>query len=594
MAEMRYVENLCSTCGVEHGESENHEYDYKDTVDEELNCHICLSPMISPLDTTCGHSFCSICITQTVKSIKMCPLDRKPTTVGQLRESNYAFKRMLDKLKVKCPNCSAGMERGQLEGHLSGRCRSKRVRCTYGSCEWTGPENEHKTHVASCEHGFRNGPVKYGVQSTIEFDVEENETLGMSIVGGNETPLITITVQEIFQVGAVKKDKRLKPGDAILKVNHTDLQDVQHIVAKNALESAKGTVKLTVFREQKEDAKTASNLELIRVTIMKNKGVPLGISIASKKKEQGQGIFIVKVEPNSIAARDRRLRAHDRIIEVNGRRVNQLSANRVCEMFKQDNRRVDITIGREKVERRETSASVFEDVVAAEPTYQPLRLAVIPRARAEKTAVVKKNSTGEKLGISLAGGRGEKVDVPIYISRIGSEGCVGRSGMLNVGDIILAVNGKKLSDLTHKECLERIQKATKDSKQVTFKVIEADDIDTTTTCNTYHPSWLKWLALPPQIDNSKKIVLEKTKEGSFGFVIVGGSDSPHGPQPIFVHTMIHGGVAYKSKLLKCGDIILKVNDTVLTRATHNDALQVLRGIKTKAELTIKSWPGTVV
>lgn len=53
-----------------------------------------------------------------------------------------------------------------------------------------------------------------------------------------------------------------------------------------------------------------------------------------------------------------------------------------------------------------------------------------------------------------------------------------------------------------------------------------------------------------QIDNSRKISLQKAKEESLGFIITGGIDSSHGPQPIFIQTVMPGGVAYKSKLLK--------------------------------------------
>ncbi|PIK38006.1 putative E3 ubiquitin-protein ligase LNX isoform X3 [Apostichopus japonicus] len=589
---MQYVESACAKCGREHSHTENHEYEYKDTVDDDMNCHICLAPILDPLDTKCGHTFCDLCITQTVKAIKMCPLDRKPTRIEELRESNYAFKRLLDKLKVECPNCSAGMERGQLEGHLQGRCRSKRVRCTYAGCQWNGPEREHADHVETCEFGFKNASIKNGAKTTIEFEMEEGELIGISVVGGNETPLIAIMVQEVFQNGAAKRDKRLKAGDIILKVNDMDIQDVQHVVAKNALSSAKGTIKLMVYREQREMDKFSSNLELKRVSIMKNKGVPLGISISGKKKQPG--VFIVNVTPDSVAARDRRLKAHDRIVEVNGRRVNQIPPARVSELFKQNNRQINLLIAREKSEQSRRNSKDFESSVAAEATYQPLRLAVIPRARAEKTVVIKKCSSSEKLGMSLAGGISPKVNIPIYVSKIGPDGCVGRSGQLNVGDIILAVDGKKLSDLSHQECLDKVQKANKNSRQVSFKVIEADDIENGGNGNSYHPSWLKWLALPPQIDNSKKVSLQKAKEESLGFIITGGIDSSHGPQPIFIQTVMPGGVAYKSKLLKCGDIIVKVNDNPLTRVSHEQALQVLRGVKEKADLVIKSWPGTLV
>lgn len=42
--------------------------------------------------------------------------------------------------------------------------------------------------------------------------------LGLSIVGGNETPLINIVIQEVYRDGIVAKDGRLLSGDQILQV----------------------------------------------------------------------------------------------------------------------------------------------------------------------------------------------------------------------------------------------------------------------------------------------------------------------------------------------------------------------------------------
>lgn len=42
--------------------------------------------------------------------------------------------------------------------------------------------------------------------------------LGISIVGGNETPLINIVIQEVYRDGVIAKDGRLLAGDQILQV----------------------------------------------------------------------------------------------------------------------------------------------------------------------------------------------------------------------------------------------------------------------------------------------------------------------------------------------------------------------------------------
>lgn len=41
--------------------------------------------------------------------------------------------------------------------------------------------------------------------------------LGISVVGGNETPLINIVIQEVYRDGVIARDGRLLAGDQILQ-----------------------------------------------------------------------------------------------------------------------------------------------------------------------------------------------------------------------------------------------------------------------------------------------------------------------------------------------------------------------------------------
>lgn len=47
---------------------------------------------------------------------------------------------------------------------------------------------------------------------------DPSEPLAISIVGGNETPLVRILIQDIYREGVIARDGRLLPGDMILKV----------------------------------------------------------------------------------------------------------------------------------------------------------------------------------------------------------------------------------------------------------------------------------------------------------------------------------------------------------------------------------------
>lgn len=47
--------------------------------------------------------------------------------------------------------------------------------------------------------------------------------LGISIVGGNETPLINVVIQEVYRDGVIARDGRLLAGDQILQVMGSSL-----------------------------------------------------------------------------------------------------------------------------------------------------------------------------------------------------------------------------------------------------------------------------------------------------------------------------------------------------------------------------------
>ena len=87
---------------------------------QDLTCSICLQLVSDPVQTSCGHLFCEICI----KGTNTCPIDHEDFTTTP---DNYN-KQRLRSFKVKCPNSGWGCkwqgELGDAERH-KGPCLVK-------------------------------------------------------------------------------------------------------------------------------------------------------------------------------------------------------------------------------------------------------------------------------------------------------------------------------------------------------------------------------------------------------------------------------------------------------------------------------------
>ncbi len=146
----------CRQCGQHHSHHEPHLYNYKGEVDEDLMCQICLQPFVQPMDTPCGHTFCSACLHAYLRVNPMCPLDRKPVHEMTISPTNLVLRRLLDKLEVTCPNsdsCEEELQRGSLDDHLKYRCSGTLVACQFAGagCDYRGPSKSMAKHRGECK-----------------------------------------------------------------------------------------------------------------------------------------------------------------------------------------------------------------------------------------------------------------------------------------------------------------------------------------------------------------------------------------------------------------------------------------------------------
>ncbi|KAM9618992.1 inaD-like protein isoform 2-T2 [Morphnus guianensis] len=455
-------------------------------------------------------------------------------------------------------------------------------------------------------------PIVPGQEMTIEIS-KGRSGLGLSIVGGKDTPLDAIVIHEVYDEGAAARDGRLWAGDQILEVNGIDLRNASHEEAITALRQTPQKVQLVVYRDEAH-YKDEENLEIFYVDIQKKTGRGLGLSIAGKRN--GSGVFISDIVKGGAADLDGRLIQGDQILSVNGEDMRNASQETVATILKCAQGLVHLELGRLRagswLSSRKTSQNSQASQQSVHSHFHPALAPVLSTlqnfvsTKRSSADVSQRNSVGadmgprtveitrgpnDALGISIAGGKGSPLgDIPIFIAMIQASGVAARTQRLRVGDRIVSINGQPLDGLSHADAVNLLKNAY---GSIILQVVADTNISAIATqlesmsagCNlnssSDHPSE------DPEAPQPKIITLEKGSDG-LGFSIVGGYGSPHGDLPIYVKTIFAKGAAADDGRLKRGDQILAVNGEALEGVTHEQAVAILKRQKGTVTLTVLS------
>ncbi|XP_048352066.1 inaD-like protein isoform X3 [Sphaerodactylus townsendi] len=455
-------------------------------------------------------------------------------------------------------------------------------------------------------------PIVPGQEMTIEIS-KGRSGLGLSIVGGKDTPLDAIVIHEVYDEGAAARDGRLWAGDQILEVNGIDLRNASHEEAITALRQTPQKVQLVVYRDEAH-YKDEENLEIFHVELQRKMGRGLGLSIVGKRN--GSGVFISDIVKGGAADLDGRLIQGDQILSVSGEDVRHASQEVVATILKCAQGLVRLEIGRLRagswLSSRKTcqSSQIGQHTIHGHfhPTFAPVisTLQNFVSAKRSSADSSHRNSVGadmglrtveitrgpnDALGISIAGGKGSPLgNIPIFIAMIQASGVAARTHKLKVGDRIVSINGQPLDGLSHADAVNLLKNAF---GSIILQVVADTNISAiasqlesmTSGANLgpptkHHPEDLE--APQPKI-----IVLEKGSDG-LGFSIVGGYGSPHGDLPIYVKTIFAKGAAAEDGRLKRGDQILAVNGEYLEGVTHEQAVAILKHQKGTVTLIVLS------
>nr|XP_018667523.1 multiple PDZ domain protein isoform X3 [Ciona intestinalis] len=335
--------------------------------------------------------------------------------------------------------------------------------------------------------------------------------LGFGIVGGRSTG--GVVVKTIVPGGAAHEDGRLKSGDHILRIGEEDLMNMGSEEVAQVLRQCGAHVRLIVARgpvdddddvnddlqDDKQDAgergsvsseddshssyssssqeenSLPADAQIFDVELVKDaKG--LGITIAGflpedQNRNGTPGIYVKGVSSGSAADIDGRIRPGDKLIAVDGKRLDgdDVSSDQAVEVLRSTGVVVRLTLARttNRNETQNKSQPVSRQIVnerlqqekefgqelspdEEERIKQKWRVVMGPQCDIV-IAQLKKYNYLSGLGISLEGTVDENEMPHHYIRSILPEGPVGQSNKLEAGDELLEVNGNHLLGLSHVE-----------------------------------------------------------------------------------------------------------------------------------------------
>ncbi|XP_008055719.1 multiple PDZ domain protein isoform X2 [Carlito syrichta] len=348
----------------------------------------------------------------------------------------------------------------------------------------------------------------------------------------------------------------------------------------------------------------------------------LGLSLAGNKDRSRMSVFIVGIDPNGAAGKDGRLQIADELLEINGQILYGRSHQNASSIIKCAPSKVKIIFIRNKdaVNQMavcpgntvESSPSTSENLQnkEAEPTVATSDTVDLSVFKNVQHLELPKDQGG--LGIAISE---EDTLNGVVIKSLTEHGVAAKDGRLKVGSKILAVDDEIVVGYP----VEKFISLLKTAKPTVKLTIRAENPDSqampsaagatngekkssaqspmTPQSGSPEPESIRSTSrssIPAILDSDPAtcpiipgcettIEISKGRTG-LGLSIVGGSDTLLGA--IIIHEVYEEGAACKDGRLWAGDQILEVNGIDLRKATHDEAINVLRQTPQRVRLTL--------
>ncbi|XP_012658780.1 partitioning defective 3 homolog isoform X2 [Otolemur garnettii] len=223
-----------------------------------------------------------------------------------------------------------------------------------------------------------------------------------------------------------------------------------------------------------------------RLNIQLKKGTEgLGFSITSRDVTIGGSapIYVKNILPRGAAIQDGRLKAGDRLIEVNGVDLAGKSQEEVVSLLRSTKMEgtVSLLVFRQEdaFHPRELNPEPSQMQIPKETKPEDEDIVLTPDGTREfLTFEVPLNDSGSAgLGVSVKGNRSKEnhADLGIFVKSIINGGAASKDGRLRVNDQLIAVNGESLLGKTNQDAMETLRRSmsTEGNKRGMIQLIVA-------------------------------------------------------------------------------------------------------------------------
>lgn len=346
----------------------------------------------------------------------------------------------------------------------------------------------------------------------------------------------------------------------------------------------------------------------------------LGLSLAGNKDRTRMSVFIVGIDPTGAAGRDGRLQIADELLEINGQILYGRSHQNASSIIKCAPSKVKIIFIRnaDAVNQMAVCPGSAADPLPS-TSESPQNKEVEPSITTSASAVDLSSLTNvyhlelpkDQGGLGIAICEEDTLN-GVTIKSLTERGGAAKDGRLKPGDRILAVDDELVAGCPIEKFISLLKTAKttvkltvgaenpgcqavpsaavtasgerKDSSQT--PAVPAPDLEPipSTSRSSTPAIFASDPATCPIIPGCETTIEISKGQTGLGLSIVGGSDTLLGA--IIIHEVYEEGAACKDGRLWAGDQILEVNGIDLRKATHDEAINVLRQTPQRVRLTL--------
>ncbi|XP_045388974.1 E3 ubiquitin-protein ligase LNX isoform X2 [Lemur catta] len=575
---------LCAVCGQAHSPEENHFYTYTEDVDDDLVCHICLQALLDPLDTPCGHTYCTLCLTSFLLEKDFCPVDRKPLVLQRCKRSSILVHKLLNKLLVTCPfaeHCGEVLPRCDLERHFQTSCK--------GASHYGLTEDRKRRSQDGCADGCVSLTA-----TALSPEISAAATISlMTDEPGLDNPAYVSTAEDSqpahspsdsgrsnrtrarpFERSTIRSRSFKKINRALSVLRRTKSGSAVANQADQSRENSQNTTTPEVFPRLYH---LIPDGEITSIRIRRvDPNESLSIRLVGGSETPLVHIIIQHIYHDGAVARDGRLLPGDIILKVHGMDISNVPHNYALRLLRQPCQVLRLTVLREQKFRSRNHGRALDSYGPRDDSFH---------------VILNKSSPEEQLGIKLV----RRADEPgVFIFNVLDGGVADRHGQLEENDRVLAINGHDLRYGSPESAAHLIQASERRVHLVVSRRVRQQSPDIFQEAgwdsdgsqspgpgqrsNTPKP-------LRPAVTCHEKVVsVRKDPSESLGMTVAGGASHREWDLPIYVISVEPGGVISRDGRIKTGDILLNVNGIELTEVSRSEAVALLKSTSSSVVL----------